>query len=114
MMALLATRIVGAAPRRMPGGFVTCLASASTEESSHAPDAPRSGRREWCGAHGCDVVGPRVGTVPGVGAVGVASVSPSTGGLGVVVSSAQGCEVGRSGLARWTAVVGGDVGVDVV
>src|SRR3954451_10244517 len=38
MMALFATRIVGAAPTRTPGGFIGCCAFSVTAASSHATD----------------------------------------------------------------------------
>src|SRR3954447_4548179 len=51
MMALLATLIVGGAPSRMPGGFVTSEPSLVITASSHRPASPRRQDRAvlgWC------------------------------------------------------------------
>ena len=54
------------------------------------------------------------GLVQVVGAVAGALVGPAGEGLGSVMSSAQGGEVLWVGLAGWSALVGRDVGDDVV
>src|SRR4029078_8500766 len=58
-------------------------------------------------------VGRAVRPVPVVVAVGRVEVSPATGGLGAVVSPAQGGEVGRCGLAGWSVRVVRDRVVEV-
>ena len=55
-----------------------------------------------------------VGAGPLVGAVAGALVGPAGEGLGPVMSPAQRGEVLWVGLAGWSALVGRDVGVDVV